>query len=532
MRTKRRSSAKTGAPRLIAGLVITLGMGAAACRTTTDDVHRWANTAQGPRKLVAVLTHDKYADELRVDAALTMVSMKPRGGRRLGLSNLLDALKQLPEAERTRLVSGMVPALDAEIRKPPTGAGEARVDTSIAYKDAAYALLTADGGPLVTDPAQVAKLREALTIWAVTDFSARMDDSSQSYGMEQVLRMLGSAGVRGLPALIALDAPKLDRMCDLVADLGDAPAKLEASRRLVGVAEEVNSDRWLKSRAPKLEAANKASKLNPTPAQFEKQLASYQEEELGRLFGSMRKVGQAPVVKFLLGYSGNKARNEKLRTTALLALEGHLDKEDGAQVEAILALASAEDTPDPVRDAALRRVGEMPRKLVADRLYQLFESPQWKIRWVGAELILKMSDSSHVDEFMAKLGPVKGMSITEPLRYGGIVGSLKQVKVAPLDLIKRYAESGNPAPVRLSALGYFFESGTKADLPAMARFAADRTPVPECLKDAKECEWKCTVEAGGKSEEKEIGTIGDFVTFCVQPAIEKREPVPLPSAPK
>ncbi len=57
--------------------VLTLGQG---CRTSDDDVHRWANSAQGPRKLVAVLTHDKYPIDLRIEAAETLVSMKPRGG--------------------------------------------------------------------------------------------------------------------------------------------------------------------------------------------------------------------------------------------------------------------------------------------------------------------------------------------------------------------------------------------------------------------------------------------------------------------
>ena len=61
----------------------------------------------------------------------------------------------------------------------------------------------------------------------------------------------------------------------------------------------------------------------------------------------------------------------------------------------------------------MRRVGEMPRKLVVDRLYPMFDSKEWKIRWVAAELILKMSDSSHIDEFMTHLGHSKGMSITE-----------------------------------------------------------------------------------------------------------------------
>src|SRR5260221_1006511 len=143
--------------------VLAFGAGISGCRTTTDDVHRWANTAQGPRKLVAVLVHDKYPMDLRVEAAMTLVSMKPRAGRRIGIGNLIDALNSLPERERAKIVGGMVPRLEAEIRKPATGTPEARIDSSIAYKDAAYALLTNDVGPLLSDNALVEGLRWALT---------------------------------------------------------------------------------------------------------------------------------------------------------------------------------------------------------------------------------------------------------------------------------------------------------------------------------------------------------------------------------
>jgi hypothetical protein len=507
-------------------LVATLGLGAglSGCRTTEENVHHWANTAQGPRKLVAVLTHDKYPMDLRVEAAMTLIGMKPRAGRRIGIQDLLDAMNEMPEGDRSKIVAGMVPRLDVEIRKPATGPAEARVDTSIPFKDAAYALLNNDAGPLVTDKNQVEVLKSALVEWAVTDFAARMDDASQSYGMEQVLRMLGASGVRGLPALISLDAPKLDRIADLVADLGDTPTKLDASKRLVSVAQDINSDKWLKVNGPKLKAADEAQKLKPTDDQLKKQLDQYQEEQLLRIFASMKKIGQPPIVEYLLNFALDKSQSEKRRATALVALEGQVDKDNKSQVERVLTLAGAEDTPDSVRDAALRIVGEMPRKLVVDRLYTLFDSKEWKIRWVAAELVLKMSDSSHIDEFMSHLGRAKGMSITEPLRYGKLIGDLKKVKVDPLEAIDRYSDAKYPPEERLSALGYYYEGGTKTDLPKVDRFASDSTKVPECLPNAKECEWKCTVDSGGKQDEKTIATVGDFVTFCVKPALEKRAP--------
>src|SRR5262245_53747036 len=101
-----------GAAACLASVLPTTG-----CRTSEDDVHRWANTAQGPRKLVAVVTHDKFPQALRVEAAMTLVRMKPRGGRRIGLLGrdeevgLLDALTQMPPNERAKIVTGMVPEL-------------------------------------------------------------------------------------------------------------------------------------------------------------------------------------------------------------------------------------------------------------------------------------------------------------------------------------------------------------------------------------------------------------------------------------
>src|SRR3954468_424995 len=130
--------------------VLTLGQG---CRTSEDDVHRWANTAQGPRKLVAVLTHHQYTMDLRIEAAETLVSMKPRAGRRIGIQGtdeqegLVDALAQMAPAARSVLISKLVPKLQAEMAKAPPVAlpGQpAPADPSIPYKDAAFAILMHD----------------------------------------------------------------------------------------------------------------------------------------------------------------------------------------------------------------------------------------------------------------------------------------------------------------------------------------------------------------------------------------------------
>jgi hypothetical protein len=501
------------------------------CRTTKDDIDRWANTQQGPRKLVAVLTHDKYPLELRVDAAVTLIKMKPRGGRRVGIQGsddqpgLIDALAAMPPAERAQVVTKLVPILETEMAKPPPPAAQPGqpppVDESIPYKDAAFALLTHEGGSLVPDEQQRKSMRSALVNWSMADFATRMDDASQMFGLEQVLRELKAEGVRKVPDLIQPNARKIDRMSELVAELGDEETRLRASQKLVDIAKAVDSEQWLKQKAPAVESANKASKLNPTPAQFKAQLDQYQEEELLKVFSSMKKVGKKPVVDYLLGYAQNKNNAPKRRASALAALEANLDRSNTAHAEALLKIASSNEEDDSVRDVALRRVGELPRKVVVEKLYSLFSHGNWKVRWVAAELVLKMSDTSQLDEFMRNIGRAEGMAISEPLRYGALIGDMKGA-TKPQQLVDRYAGTGNPAQVRLSALGFYYNRGTKADVPRVQRYTDDKQRVPECKAEAQECEWKCTVSKGGKQEEKEISTVGDFVEHCVIPAMERR----------
>jgi HEAT repeat protein len=307
-----------------------------------------------------------------------------------------------------------------------------------------------------------------------------------------------------------------------IADLGDNETKVRASKKLVEVAEYTASPKWRDERAPQVRKANQDSKLNPTPAQFDKQLAEYQEEELVRLFASMKKIGCKPVVDYLIAFASQKSASEKIRSAALAALENNLDKNDNQHIEAMIALAKANDTPDPVRDLALRRIGEMPRKNVINRLFGLFDHPNWKVRWVAAELVLKMTDSTQLPEFMTKLGEAKTMALAEPLRYGELLADIKGPQ-RPEAFVPGYAEPRNKVPVRLTALSWYFHDGTAKDLPLVKQWERDKAAVPKCAPDAKDCEWKCeNPTPDGKSEAHEIATVGEFVLYCVIPEIDRR----------
>jgi hypothetical protein len=510
--------------------MLTLALGTVGCRTNSDNIKHWATTVQGPKKLVAVLTHDKYPPELRVEAALALVRMKPRNGRRIGIDGsddqpgLMASLSQMPPATRATIVGRLVPALEAEILRPPpvAQAGQATPpDASVPYKDAAFALLTVDGGRLLNDAALRQRLRAAIARWISLSFAQRFDDSSQTYAVKQMVGELKADAVKALPNLIQPGAPKIDALSELIADNGDPPTKLTASQRLVAVAGDVASENWIKQKSPGVEAANKASKLTPTPDQFKAQMAQYQEEELLRVFASMKRIGGAPVVEFLLRLAQDKSQNPKNRAGALAALQGNLDRTSATQAQSVLAVAAESDTPDQVRDVALQRAGEFPRAVVIDKLYGLFASPSWKVRWVAAELVLKMSDTTQLPEFMDKMGKVEGMAITEPLRYGQLIAGMKGA-AKPSDVLEPYLGSSRPVPARLTALGYYYETGTKSQIGKLSHLESDRSKTPTCAKDADGCEWKCEVAGEGKRETKDIATVGEFFNFCVKPAMEKR----------
>jgi hypothetical protein len=495
------------------------------CRTSVDDVHRWANTQQGPRKIVAVMTHDKYADDLRIEAAMTLVRMKPRSGRRVGIDELVAGLGDLPAAGRAKIVTGMVPLLVQEISKAPppeAPAGAPReVDTTFPYKDAAFALLTSESAELVASKSERQALKTALGDWVMADFSARMDDPSQAYGMGQVLAELGADGVRRLPQLIVPDAKKIGSIAQLVADLGDEPTKLETSRKLVQVAREVDSEAWLARKRPMLQQANLTSGHKVEGARFDAQLAMFQEEELMRVLSSLKQIGQAPAVDYLLNFALDKTRSEKRREAALAVMEGHVDRKDPEHITRLLALASADDTPDSVRDQALRRVGELPRKQVIEPLYGLFSHANWKVRWVAAELVLKMSEASQLGEFMSKLGAVRQMAITEPIRYGKLIAGLPGSPPVR-EVIGPYAAAGQPTSVRLTALGYYLDQGTRDQLATLEPMTRDPTSVPQCAKDAEGCEWRCEITSDGQQLVRPVQTLGEFVQYCVKPAIVAR----------
>ena len=495
------------------------------CAVNKDDVHRWEGTERGPEKLVAVVTHDKYALELRTEAALSLIRMKPRNGKRIGIDMLLHALEGLDEESRKKIVNGMVPELVKNIEAPAparTPDGAAPPDPSIPYKDSTFGMLSHEP-PLVSDDKAKADLVAALIKWVQTDFEARIENSAQAFGVEQMARFLGAPAVKGLPPLMNENSTKIDRIAGLIADIGDAETKAKGGEQLVALAKLIDSQAWIDKQKPLVDEANKKAGNKVSAEQLQKQLTTFQDQELTKVFAAMKRIGGRAVVDYCLAYSANKNNSEDRRKASLAALEGRIDKNNTADVDKIFEIAKDEGTPDSIRGLAFNRLGELPKEQVVPKLYTLFDNKRWKVRWVAGELVLKTMTTKGLPDFMRKL-PVSAatkMGMSEPLTYASVIQKMEAPKgePSPREAITPFLGARELGP-KLVALAFFY-GGKKSELGVVQSYENDKTPVPKC-DEAEECGWQCTVpKAPGsqETEQKVIGTVGDFVKYCVEPSL-------------
>jgi len=530
----------------VAAAVITLGTLASlatGCRVADNDVKRWETTQRGPFKLVAVVTHDKYSWELRNDAALSLIRMPPRGGVRQGIAFLIDkykdedgepregALNQLPEEARRQVVDRMAPQLIKELEPPPpprTPEGRLPADPTIPFKDATFAMLVHEP-PLVSNEKTRHELRAALTKWAATGFEDRIENGSQQFGLEQMMRYLGPESVKTLPGIINENASRIDRIAGLINDVGDDATKLKTSEALVALAQRYNSKEWLEAQTKVVKESNARNNIKADDTQVAGQLDKMQERRLTEeVFPAMKKVGGRPAIDYLFTYATEAKNPAERRKLALAALEGRVDKNSPTDLERTFAIAKNEENPDAVRDVAFQRMGEFPKEQIVPKLYTLFEPKKWKTRWVAGETVLKtFSSTKQIPDFMARLPktPATKMGMTEPLSYAGKIRAMDPPAgdPKPRDVLVPYLTSRDFG-ARMTALGFFWE-GKKADRPVVAPFENDATPLPKCEKE-DDCSWSCDVPKGPGSKEtepKELKTVGEFVKFCLVPSMDKED---------
>ncbi len=499
-----------GAYKSIRGWSLALALCASAlvgCTTTSEDIQHWANTKQGPQKLMSVVTHSKFPMALRGEAVLSLIGMPPRGGRRVGIDDAIAGLDRVQPPERERLMAHVVPGLVSKLTAPPPPEGEP--DESVPFKDAAYAMLTEDDGKLVTTPEHRQQLEQALAVWAHADFERRQDAPGQNVGMRQMLALLGPQSLSKLPERITPDG-NTQRLVSLIAELGDAPTRAAAAAKLVEMADFTASPAWLTAKQPELKKANEVSGIKADTKAFDAQLQQFQEEELLRLFASLKQLKSPGGAQYLARVAADPKRPEKQRAGALAALEGQVDGKDDGTFQALLSVAKATDTPDTVRTLAFRRLATFTYTQLAEPLYDTFGGDDWRVRWLAGELLLQKLNASQLDEFMSRLEKVEHMAVTEPLTYGKLLAKVEGLKNVS-ETVDSYSSSSNETPVRLAALGYYYSHGSSEQLDRVARYDADRSKVPECSENAKDCDWRCG--------ETEVETLGDYVKHCIVPAM-------------
>ncbi|HEY5146791.1 MAG TPA: hypothetical protein VII82_08480 [Polyangiaceae bacterium] len=519
---------------LVAGALATPAV-TSGCAVSESDAHRWETTENGPEKLYAIVGHEKYSWPLREEAALSLIRMRPRNGKRIGLEYLIvgydtpqgrvpGILAVQTEDTRRRIVDGIAPKLVEQMQQPPPPKPvEGQMippDPSIPYKDAAFALVSHEP-PLASNEATKASLMGALTQWVQTDFEDRIDNSTQQFGVEQIMRFIGAPSVKTLPNSITETSPKVDRACALVADIADDETKKRASDALVAMNKHIASSDWLdKQRALVVEANGKA-KINATPQQVNDQLKQYQDQELEKVFTNMKRVGGRPTVDYCLAYAQNKANSEKSRTNALAALENRIDKNSPGDTTIIVDILTDDANPDSVRAVAMARLGELPKEMILPKLYALFDK-KWKVRLDAARMVLKTITTKDLPDFMQHLpqNDKTKMALSEPIAYGALIMQMDpQGGPKPRDVLAHYLQA--PLGAQLTAAGSYY-SAKKSDATALTALEENKSPVPKC-EPADECGWQCDVPKSPGSQEKEtktVTTVGEFVRWCIEPSLQ------------
>lgn len=507
-----------------------LGGMATGCAVSESDVLRWETTEGGPEKLYAIVTHDKYSWSLREDAALSLIHMRPRNGKRVGLEYLVlgydtplgkvpGALSVLPDDARKRIVDDIAPKLVDVMQQPPpakpTDGSALQPDPSISYKDAAFGLLSHEP-PLATDEATKASLTAALTQWVQTDFESRVDNSSQQFGVEQIMRFLGAPSVKTLPATISEASTKNEKACQLVADIGDDETKKRAGEALVSMAKLIDSSAWMDKQRALVNEANAKSHVTVTAQQISDQLKNYQEQELERVFVNMKRVGGRPVVEYCLAYAKDKGKSEKMRTDALAAVQDRMDKNVPSDFQTVFEIIRDGANPDAVRGVAMARLGELPKDMIVAKLYTLFEDKKWQVRLDAAKLILKVISTKDLPDFMRHL-PADAktkMGLSEPIAYGLTIMAMDpKGGPKPRDVLNQFVGSSNLG-AKLTVAGSYYQV-KKGDAAAVLPLQTDTAKLPKC-DAADACGWECAVN----KELKVPTTAGEFVKWCIVPSLQ------------
>ena len=442
------------------GLLLALS----GCKVAAKDIEHWKGTVKGPGKIQAVMLADKYDMELRVQAALALISMERTD--RDGLADLQAALGRLDEAERGALIAGMIPGLEELMKKDPKQDGSAS-PMQIRAKDSAFLLITH------APPEVRQKLTMSVVNWYMEDFNGR--SLAGNYSAEQVIRALGSPAAKVLTKGLNARMPQqaLIKMAQLIGQLADPVARKEAGERIVAIEREMESapfQAWVKDNVlgqaqrsniklegPRLETiveANRDSFIND-----------------GAL-PAMKWLAEDPTVKSrLLELAAVKSKTpagNQRRVAALAALEGKVTSSD---LPGIMELALDGTSPADVRDAAFDRVGDIKSAQALPSLWPLVASnDNPRLRWRAGELVLAIGGTAVVGEFFAKL-PTAGDYASEELE--GYATRMGQMTPPPTQLVRDQL-AAQAWYNRVIAIRFFERKGGASDIEQLKGLTADK----------------------------------------------------------
>ena len=147
------------------------------------------------------------------------------------------------------------------------------------------------------------------------------------------------SGAELLAHLTAND-PEMKASAVAIAASGDETTRRAAGPKIVMLARRIDSTEWRDTKRATLKEANALAKVEPTPDQFERQLTSWQLEELQHVLEAMGAIGGAEVVAYCLELGEREEAPIGSRRAALLVLERIIDPGDAAALARRSAIAS------------------------------------------------------------------------------------------------------------------------------------------------------------------------------------------------
>jgi len=464
----------------------------AGCKVDSDDVQQWKGTVKGPTRLVAVLGSDRYAPELRTEAALAIVEMDRNDVDALALlKKALDDLRGDDAGASEAIVGGMIPRLKGLLSGEPGQADKVPDPAQVRAKDAAYMVI-----PYAPEESKNELIR-AVVGWYSADFEGR--SLAGDYSAEQVTRALGSDAAGMLVDALHEKMPPqaMIKIAEIVGEDGDEETKKRAGERLVAIEKEMEKSTFVKWLAGEIRKSIEASGEKADDKRVNS-LALYNRENYinqGAL-PAMRHLGDQPIVASrLLGIADTKPgkgdakawveRLDARRATALKALEGHVTR---THLNRLLSIALDSSNSIEVRDYAFDRVGDVRSRAAIPRLWPLVERVGCteascgssdklakRIRWRAGELVLSLGGPSTIEPFSQRLPVAAGIQY-EPEELEGYATRMSQMTPPPTSTVITLLDSQQWWN-RVVALRYLERRGGEGDVPAMKRLMSDEGEV-------------------------------------------------------